>query len=104
MFFPQIAALQFRCERQQGDVARTLDCHTKPALVLGTGAGRSPRHDLSSLLYEGLEHFGLLIVDEIDPIYTEPADLLFSEILPFASTWAGAGRRPPAALARRRAA
>src|SRR5579864_4765430 len=104
-FFP--FALQLRRERQKSYVLCALDGNRQPALMARASAGHSPRENLAALLHEGLENLRLLVIDQVDLIDAEAADLLFADVIAFsparswrsAACWATAcARRSPARM------
>ena len=72
-------------EGQQRDIARALDGDAKPTLMTGANAGHTARQDLAALLHELRKNVGALVVDQIDLLDTELADLLFAEKLTLAA-------------------
>ena len=80
-------------ERQQSNVAGTLDGHTEPTLVTRANAGHAARKNLAALLHELRKNVGALVVDQVHFLDTKLADFLFAEELPLAaarSTWTAA--------------
>src|SRR5712691_248861 len=61
---------------EQGDVAGALERDREPPLVTRTGSGDATRKDLASLADEAAQARDLLVVDEMDLLHTEVADLL----------------------------
>src|SRR5579864_1080181 len=98
-FFP--FALQLRRERQKSYVLCALDGNRQPALVARASAGHSPRENLTALLHERLENLRLLVIDQINFIDAEAADLLFADVIALttarsrrsAACWATASAR-----------
>jgi len=88
MVFLAIFPLEFRCKRQQGDVARPLDRLAKPPLVARAGAGHTAWQDFAAVLDKLVEHFGLLVVNEIHFVHAKAAHLALAEklALPLAAT------------------
>jgi hypothetical protein len=81
------------CERQQGDIARTLDGHAEPALVARANSGHAARQNLAAFLDELRKNVRALVVDEIHLLDAELADFLLAEILALATrTAAGTSR------------
>ena len=62
--------------REKSHVAGVLDGRGKLALILGAGAGRSARGDLPIGIDEALEKFHILVVDVLDVVLREVANLL----------------------------
>src|SRR5712692_3725360 len=89
-------------KRQQGDIARALDRFAEPALVLRARAGHASRQDLTALLHKRLEHFHLLVIDEVYAVSAEPAHFLLAEILPLAPARASRPARRASFAPRRR--
>src|SRR5947209_13261649 len=81
-------------KRQQGDIAGPLDGRSQPPLMGRAHAGQAARHDLAALGHELLQHANVFVVDIVDLLDTEPADLLPAEELsaaaafPAAAAWA----------------
>ena len=73
-------------ERQQGDVARLLDCRRQTALVRRAYAGQAPGNDLAALGDEAGEQAHVLVIDGLDLLDAELANLLAAE--KFAATFA----------------
>src|SRR5438270_11285724 len=73
--------LKSRRERQQGDVARLLDRVGQAALVRSANSGEAPRDDLAALGHELAKQAHVLIVDSVDLLDAEFANLLAAEIL-----------------------
>ena len=61
---------------QQSDLTSTLDSSVELALVLCASAGNAAGQDLAALADELAELGGVLIIDEINLVRTEDADLL----------------------------
>ena len=79
------------------------------ALVLGAGSEHPPRQDLAPLGHEGAEQLDVLVVDVVDLVRAELADLAPAEEVALAALLAAARRprrrpRRRAATARRRPA
>jgi hypothetical protein len=87
-------ALQLGGKGQQRDVTCALDRFAKPSLVARARACHPARQNLASLLYERLEHFDLLVVDEVHALDAKAANFLLPEILALAAT-ARAARAAP---------
>src|ERR1039457_70127 len=68
-------------ERQQRDVPRLLDRVREPPLMRRAHARNAARHNLAPLRYEGVQHLHVLVVDIVDLLDAEPANLLAPEIL-----------------------
>src|SRR5947209_6941677 len=96
-------------ERQQRDVARLLDGDGKPPLVRRADAAQAARHDLAAFGHEAREQPHVFVVDGVNFLDAEFANLLAAEIFPAAfaaaagartaGTAARAARRPPFAAA-----
>src|SRR5215208_5107376 len=67
---------------QQREEARALDRVRQLALVAGGGAGDARRDDLAGLVDEVLEHFDVLVVDPLDLVGGEAAELAAAEQRP----------------------
>jgi hypothetical protein len=78
-----------RGERQQGNVARPLDGRCKAALVRSAHPGQPPWDDLASLRHKLAEQTYVLVINVVNLLHAELADLLATE--KFASTIAAAG-------------
>src|SRR2546421_12943730 len=61
---------------QQGDMPSALEGHREPPLVASTGAGHAAREDLSSLTHEAAESRHFFVIDQVDLLRAEVADLL----------------------------
>ena len=61
---------------QQSDVAGALDGDLDLSLVLSAGTGHTAGQDLAALADELAELVGILVVDEVDLVCAEDADLL----------------------------
>ena len=89
-----MTALVAGCKRQQGDVARLLDGARQPPLMGGADAGEAPGHDLASLGDKLLQQAYIAIVDGVDLLDTELANLLApKELASAAAGAAGASTR-----------
>ena len=77
-------------ERQQGDVARLLDGVGQAALVRRAHAGQTAGNDLAAFRHEGGEQAHVLVVDAVDFLDAEFANLLATEEFP--SAFAGTAR------------
>jgi hypothetical protein len=73
-------------ERQQSDIARTLDGFAKPTLVTRAYAGHTPRENLAALLDKLRQDIGALVVDQVHLLNTEFADFFLAEKLALAAT------------------
>jgi hypothetical protein len=73
------------CERQQSDVARTLDRHAQPPLVTRTHTRHAARQNLSALLHELRQNVRALVVNEVHLLDAKLANLLLAEILPLSA-------------------
>src|SRR5438132_1954867 len=62
--------------RGQRDVAGALERDREPALMTRAGPRDATRKDLASLAHEAAEAGDLLVVDQVDLLHTEVADLL----------------------------
>ena len=87
------AATSVRRERKQGDVPRPLDGQGQLALVLGAGAEHPARQDLAPLGDEPREQLHVLVVDVVDLVRAELADLAAPEEIALALVLVAA--RPP---------
>ena len=67
---------------QQGDVPRLLDGQAEAALVRRADAGQTAWHDLAALSNELRQQANVLVVDRVDLLDTEFANLLSAEKLP----------------------
>src|ERR1041385_6275421 len=65
--------------RDEGDLARAFDCRLQLALVLGAGAGNAPRQNLAALGHERPDQLHILVVDVVDLVRAELADLAAAE-------------------------
>jgi hypothetical protein len=83
-----VTALVAGCKRQQSDVACLLDGARQPPLMGGADAGEAPGYYLASLGNKLLQQAYIAIVDGIDLLDTELANLLAAKEL--ASAAAGA--------------
>src|SRR5262245_487686 len=72
-------------ERQQRNVARPFDGHAKPALMARANTGHAARQNLPALLHELGKNIRALVVDQVDLLDAELADLLLPEKLPLAA-------------------
>jgi hypothetical protein len=72
-------------ERQQSDIARSLQSHTQPALMTRTDSGHAARQNLSALLNELRKNVRALVVDHVHLFHAELADFLLAEKLAFAA-------------------
>ena len=86
----RLSARRAAREGQQGDVARSLDGHTQPALVASAYAGHPPRQNLPALLNELRQDVRALVVDEVHLLDAELANFLLAEILALAA-WPSTG-------------
>jgi hypothetical protein len=68
-------------EGQQGDITRLQDSVGQTALMGRTDAGDAAGNDLTALGNERLQHADVLVVDVIDLLDAEPANLLAPEVL-----------------------
>ena len=96
--------LQFRRERQESDIARTLDGFAEPALVARARPGHAARQNFSALLHERLKHLGFFVVDEVHVLDAKAADFLLAKILALSATARTAGTAPGSSGAARTAA
>ena len=94
-----VLAYVLSCIGKQGYVTCSLDGHSKPALVLGTGSGLSPTLDLAAVCQETPEGRYILVVDLLALFQAERADLASSSeaATPIVSPGSLASRWPPAA-------
>src|SRR4051812_30655621 len=65
--------------RNERDLAGALDRRLQLALVLGAGAGNAPRQDLAALRHERPDQLHVLVVDVVDLVRAELADLAPAE-------------------------
>src|SRR5258707_1395449 len=65
--------------RDERDLAGALDRRLQLALVLGAGAGNAPRQDLAALGHERPDQLHILVVDVVDLVRAELADLATAE-------------------------
>src|SRR3954466_7870563 len=65
--------------RDERDLARALDRRLQLALVLGAGARDPPRQDLAALGHERPDQLHVLVVDVVDLVRAELADLAPAE-------------------------
>ena len=65
--------------RQQGEEARALDRVGKLPLEAGRGPGDARRDDLAGLVDEVLEDLDVLVVDPLDLVCGEAAELAAAE-------------------------
>jgi len=94
-----VTALVASCKRQQSDVARLLDGTRQSTLMGGADAGKTPGYYLAPLGDKLLQQANIAIVDGIDFLDTEFADLLAAKELASAAAgaagasarWASAG-------------
>src|SRR5438445_3030257 len=82
-----------RREGQERDVARPLDGERELALVLGAGAEHPPGQDLAPLGHEPREQLHVLVVDVVDLVRAELADLPPAEQVALARVLAAASAR-----------
>jgi hypothetical protein len=95
-----VTALVAGCKRQQRDVARLLDGTREPPLMGGADAGKAPGDYLAPLGDELLQQAHIAIVDSVDLLDTELANLLAAkELASAAAGAAGASARRPSARA-----
>jgi hypothetical protein len=83
--------LQLGGEGKQRDVARPLDRLAQPALVARAGAGHAARQNFAAVLNKRPKLIGLLVINEINFVRAEAADLPLAEELALASAWRAAG-------------
>ena len=85
-----------RAIKQARDVAGLLDGARQPALVGGADAGKTAGDDLAALGHKLLQQADVAVVDRVDLLGAELADLLAAEELASAAAGATAARgRPP---------
>src|SRR4051812_30259893 len=65
--------------RDERDLAGALDRRLQLALVLGAGSGNAPRQDLAALGDERPDQLHVLVVDVVDLVRAELADLAAAE-------------------------
>src|SRR6476660_3465277 len=87
---PRSAPASVRGEGQERDVARPLDGQGELALVLGAGAEHPARQDLAPLGHEPGEELHVLVVDVVDLVRAELADLPAPEEVALACVLAAA--------------
>src|SRR5207248_4195166 len=84
-------------ERKQRDIPRLLDCRTQAALVRRAHARQTARHDLAAFGDKLRQQAHILVIDRLDFLRAELANLLAAEILPSAgpafTTATGSGAR-----------
>jgi hypothetical protein len=84
-----VTALVAGCKRQQSDVASLLDGTRQPPLMGGADAGEAPGDYLAALGNKLLQQAYIAIVDGIDFLDAELANLLAAkELASSAATWA----------------
>ena len=76
-----LSLLHGRRERQQRDVARLQDGVGQAALVRRADAGNAAGHDLAALGDERLQHPDVFVIDVVDLLDAETANLLAPEVL-----------------------
>src|SRR5260221_13046660 len=96
-----IAGWQFsvRHIRNQRDLPGALDGRLQLALVHGAGAGDAPRQNLAALGHEGSQQLDVLVVDVVDLVRAELADLAAAEHRTALAVLLVAGLFVPAAAA-----
>jgi hypothetical protein len=72
---------------EQGDVTRALERDREAPLVPSAGARDATRKDLASLADEAAEARNLLVVDEMDLLHTEVANLLMRLAVSLIGRW-----------------
>jgi hypothetical protein len=82
-----VTALVAGCKRQQSDVARLLDGPRQPPLMGGADAGEAPGYYLAPLGNKLLQQAYIAIVDGVDFLDTELANLLAAKELASAAAW-----------------
>src|ERR1700730_7447254 len=65
--------------RNQRDLARALDCRLQLPLMHGARARDAPREDLAALGHERPDQLDVLVVDVVDLVCAELADLATTE-------------------------
>src|SRR6478672_7630262 len=65
--------------RDERDLPGALDRRLQLALMLGAGAGDAPRQDLAALGHERTDQLDVLVVDVVDLVRAELADLAPAE-------------------------
>jgi hypothetical protein len=78
---PALGNLVPRREWQQGDVASLFNSARESPLVLGTHTGETARNDLASLGDKLLQQPNIPVMDRVDLLHAELADLLAPEEL-----------------------
>src|SRR5471032_2690326 len=74
-----MACLLFGDVRNQRDLPGALDRRLQLALVLRAGSGNAPRQDLAALGHERPDELHVLVVDVVDLVRAELADLAATE-------------------------
>jgi hypothetical protein len=62
-----------------------LDGYRQPTLMTSAGAGHAARENLAAFLDERSENLGFLVIDVIDAVYAETADLLLADVVALAA-------------------
>ena len=62
-----------------------LDGYRQPTLMTGASAGHAARENLSAFLDERGENLGFFVIDVIDAVYAETADLLLADVVALAA-------------------
>jgi len=73
--------------RKQRDVTRALERDGEAPLVPSAGSGHPPRQDLASLAHEATKARDLLVVDEVNLLDTEVANLLVRLAVSLIGRW-----------------
>src|SRR5690242_16512012 len=68
--------------RDQGDLTRALDRRLQLPLMHRAGAGDAPREDLAALGHERADQLHVLVIDVVDLVRAELADLAAAEQRP----------------------
>src|SRR5690606_2504751 len=76
MVFPSASTHVLCHEGQKTEVARALDGDCELALVNGRSAGNLPGHDLAAFVHELAQELIVLVVDMLDLVFGEEANLL----------------------------
>ncbi len=73
--------------REQGDVTGALERDREAPLVTSAGSRDATGQDLASLANEAAKPGDLLVVDEVDLLHTEVANLLVGLAVPLIGRW-----------------
>src|SRR5882724_9076299 len=83
---PERAILVPRCKRQQGNVASLFNSARESPLVRGTHTSQAARNNLAPLGHELLQQAYIAVMDRVDLLHAELANLLAPEELAPART------------------